>query len=143
MGGGALLDAGSHPISTCRFLLGEIREVGAIMANHGFPEVAPLEDTCLLLLRFESGASGSLECTWLAQRERAHAKFIILGAKGTIEFDTFSRQFFVTRDKRRAEGFEIQPSRGFVEQICHFWLGPSASGRATPAWMPRTRCAMG
>jgi myo-inositol 2-dehydrogenase / D-chiro-inositol 1-dehydrogenase len=120
MGGGALLDAGSHPVSACRFLLGEIREVSAIMANHGFPEITPLEDTCLLLLRFESGASGSLEFTWLAQRERPRTEFIILGDKGTIEFDTFSRQFFVTRNKRRAEEFEIQPSRGFVEQMAHF-----------------------
>ena len=37
-----------------------------------------------------------------------------------MEFDTFSRQFFVTQDKRRAEEFDLQPSRGFVDQMAHF-----------------------
>jgi len=120
MGGGALLDAGTHCVSACRFLLGEIREIGALMSNHGFGEIAPMEDTCLLLMRFESGASGSLALTWLAQRERPRSEFIILGDKGTIEFDTHSRQFFLTTNKRRAEEFDLQPSRGFVEQMRHF-----------------------
>jgi predicted dehydrogenase len=34
--------------------------------------------------------------------------------------DTHSRQFFVTRDRRRAEEFDLSPSRGFVEQMTHF-----------------------
>ncbi len=120
MGGGALLDAGTHPVSACRFLMGDIQEVTALMANHGFREIAPLEDTFLLLMRFESGASGVLTVTWLAQRERPRTEFIVLADKGTVEFDTFSRQFFVTREKRRTEEFDLQPSRGFVDQMAHF-----------------------
>lgn len=120
MGGGALLDAGTHCISACRYLLGEIREVSGVVANYGFREIAPMEDTCLLLMRFESGASGTLALTWLAQRERPRTEFVILGSKGTIEFDTHSRQFFLTRDQRRAEEFALEPSRGFVEQMAHF-----------------------
>ena len=120
MGGGALLDAGTHCISACRYLLGEIRDVSAVVANYGFREIAPMEDTCLLLMRFDSGASGSLALTWLAQRERPRTEFVVLGDKGTIEFDTHSRQFFLTRDHRRAEEFALLPSRGFVEQMAHF-----------------------
>ncbi len=120
MGGGALLDAGTHCVSACRYLMGEIREVGALMGNHRFPEIAPMEDTCLMLMRFESGASGSLALTWVAQRERPRTEFVVLGDEGTIEFDTHSRQFFVTRDRRRAEEFDLSPSRGFVEQMTHF-----------------------
>jgi predicted dehydrogenase len=120
MGGGALLDAGTHCVSACRFLMGEIREAAALMSNHGFREIAPMEDTCLLLMRFESGASGSLALTWLAQRERPRTEFVILGDQGTIEFDTHARQFYLTREKKRAEEFDLQPSRGFVEQMAHF-----------------------
>ncbi len=120
MGGGALLDAGTHCVSACRYLLGEITEVSAVLANYGFPQIAPMEDTCLLLMRFESGASGTLALSWLAQRERPRTEFVILGDKGTIEFDTHARQFFLTKDHRRAEEFDLQPSRGFVEQMRHF-----------------------
>lgn len=120
MGGGALLDAGTHCVSACRYLMGEIREVGALLDNHGFPAIAPMEDTGLLLMRFESGAAGSLTLTWVAQRERPRTEFVILGDEGTIEFDTHARRFFVTRDKRRAEEFDLNPSRGFVDQMTHF-----------------------
>lgn len=120
VGGGALLDAGTHCVSACRFLVGDITEVAALMANHGFREISPMEDTCLLLMRFQSGASGSLALTWLAQRERPRTEFVILGDKGTIEFDTHARQFFLTQEKKRAEEFDLQPSRGFVEQMAHF-----------------------
>lgn len=120
MGGGALLDAGTHCVSACRYLMGEIREVGALTDNHGFPAIAPMEDTCLLLMRFESGAAGSLTLTWVAQRERPRTEFVILGDQGTIEFDTHARSFFVTREKRRAEEFDLTPSRGFVDQMTHF-----------------------
>lgn len=120
MGGGALLDAGTHCVSACRHLMGEIREVGAMMDNHGFADIAPMEDTCLLLMRFESGASGTLTLTWCAQRERPRTEFVILGDQGTIELDTHARSFFVTRDKRRSEEFDLAPSRGFVDQMTHF-----------------------
>jgi predicted dehydrogenase len=120
MGGGALLDAGTHCVSACRYLMGEIRDVGALMDNHGFPAIAPMEDTCLLLMRFESGAVGSLALTWVAHRERPRTEFVILGDQGTVEFDTHARSFFVTREKRRAEEFDLTPSRGFVDQMTHF-----------------------
>jgi predicted dehydrogenase len=120
MGGGALLDGGTHPVSACRYLLGEITEVCALLGNYGFAHLAPMEDTCLLLMRFASGASGTLASSWIAQRERPHSEFVILGDKGTIEFDTHARQFFLTKEQRRTEEFCLQPSRGFVEQMQHF-----------------------
>jgi predicted dehydrogenase len=120
MGGGALMDGGTHSISACRYLFGEVQAVAAQMTNYGFREFAPLEDTCLLLLRFESGASGTIAISWIAQRERPRTEFVLLGTEGTIEFDTHARQFFVTRNGRRVEEFVLQPSRGFVEQMAHF-----------------------
>ena len=120
MGGGALLDAGTHCVSALRYLMGEVRDVTAVMGNYGFPDIAPMEDTCLMLMRYESGASGSLALTLMAQRERPRSAFTILGDKGTLEFDTHARDIFLTRDKKRAEEFDLQASRGFVEQMRHF-----------------------
>ena len=120
MGGGALLDAGTHPVSACRYLLGEIVEVGAFVESVGFEAIRPLEDTTLLLLRFASGAVGSLIVSWTAQRERPRSEFTILGSAGTIEFDTHGRSVFFTRDGGRTEQFLPAASRGFVEQVAHF-----------------------
>jgi predicted dehydrogenase len=119
-GGGALIDAGIHCVSACRYLLGEVREVTALTANHRFPEIAPMEDTAALLMRFESGATGVIACSYVAQRERPRSEFTIFGSKGTIEFDTHARSFFLAREKQRSEQVDLQASRGFVEQMTHF-----------------------
>ena len=120
MGGGALMDSGTHSVSVCRYLMGEVREVTALKSCHAFPEIAPMEDTFLMLLRFESGSSGLIAVTWVAQRERPRTEFAILGTQGTIEFDTHARQFFITRGQQRCEQFELQASRGYAEQLAHF-----------------------
>jgi len=120
MGGGALMDAGIHAISAARYLLGEIRDVTASIHNFGFQAIAPMEDTSVVLFGFESGAKGVFTVAWLAQRERPRTEFVILGTKGTIEFDTHGRQFFLTRAGSRCEQFNLQASRGFVEQMTHF-----------------------
>lgn len=119
-GGGGLMDGAIHCVSTCRYLLGDVREVSAMMSNHGFREIAPMEDTTLLSMRFESGASGAILHTWVAQRERPRTEVIILGNEGTIEFEMYSGRFFVTRKGQRCEHVEQQQSRGFVEEISHF-----------------------
>lgn len=114
------MDSGTHSVSVCRYLMGEVREVTALKSCHAFPEIAPMEDTFLLLLRFESGSSGLIAVTWVAQRERPRTEFAILGTQGTIEFDTHARQFFITRGQQRCEQFELQASRGYAEQLAHF-----------------------
>ena len=120
MGGGALLDGGIHAVSAARYLMGEVSEVAALQDTYHFKEFAPLEDTSLLLLRFASGASGTIAIAWTAQRERPRTEFTILGPKGTIEFDTHLRQYFTSDSQRRCEQHDLAASRGFVEQMAHF-----------------------
>lgn len=120
MGGGALIDGHIHSISAARYLMGEIDEVAAVVKNCHFDGIAPLEDTSVLLCKFASGATGTLVCSWTAQRHRPHTEFTILGTKGTLEFDTHERHFLTTRGGKRAEETNLAASRGFVEQIAHF-----------------------
>lgn len=128
MGGGGLMDGAIHNASVFRYLLGEVREVTAMTANHAFREIAPMEDTSVVSMRFESGSTGAILHNWVAQRERAHSEFVILGDEGTIEFDMYSPRFFVTRGKRRCEeslqsgtsNSPLPPSRGFLEETRHF-----------------------
>jgi predicted dehydrogenase len=128
MGGGALLDGGTHAISAARYLMGEVTEVIALQDTFHFQEFAPLEDTSLLLLRFASGASGTISVAWTAQRERPRTEFTILGPEGTIEFDTHLRQYFTSDNQQRSEQHDLATSRGFVEQMAHF-VGCLDSGR--------------
>jgi predicted dehydrogenase len=128
MGGGALLDGGIHAVSAARYLMGEVSAVAALQDTYHFKEFAPLEDTSLLLLRFASGASGTIAIAWTAQRERPRTEFTILGPKGTIEFDTHLRQYFSSNNQRRCEQHDLAASRGFVEQMAHF-IGCLESGR--------------
>lgn len=120
MGGGALMDGGTHNISVCRHLLGEIESVAAAQGSFVFTDFAPLEDAIVVLMRFASGALGTLSIAWGAQRERPRSAFTILGSAGTIEFDTHQRSFFLSRDGKRSETVDLNASRGFVEQMRHF-----------------------
>ena len=120
MGGGALMDGGTHCISAARYLLGEVREVAAFTASNVFDAIAPMEDTAQVLMRFESGAMGTVSVAWGAQVERPRTGIVIMGPKGTIEFDTHVRNFYLSRNQQKTEQFDMQASRGFVEQMRHF-----------------------
>lgn len=132
MGGGVLMDGGTHNISVCRHLLGEIAEVSAAGDCFTYPDAAPLEDTAALLLRFASGALGVMTTTIGAQVARPSTAFAVLGTEGTIEFDTHADTVVLARSGQREETVFPAASRGFDEQIEHF-LDCVRSGRA-----PRT-----
>src|SRR6056297_1593864 len=95
-GGGAVADIGSHITSLARHLVGPIVEVAAdcrtIHATRpvaaGASERAPVEvdDMTHALIRFESGASGSLEANWAATARTMDLSFEITGTRGAVAF---------------------------------------------------------
>ena len=95
-GGGALADIGSHIISLARYLLGPIDEVQAdcrtIHATRprapGAAGRAPVEvdDMTHALVRFASGAAGSLEANWAATARTMDLSWEITGTKGALAF---------------------------------------------------------
>jgi predicted dehydrogenase len=96
-GHGAVADIGSHILSIARYLCGEIVEVtGQIATVHkqrpvaaGATETRPVlvDDQARALLRFASGATGSLEASWIATGQKMTIAFEITGTKGTLVFD--------------------------------------------------------
>jgi predicted dehydrogenase len=95
-GSGALGDIGSHQVDLARFLLGEIAEVSGLL--HTFIAERPLpggggrgrvdvDDAALALVRFASGAIGSLEGTRFATGRKNANRFEINGARGSLAFD--------------------------------------------------------
>jgi len=61
--GGQILEQATHTIDMMRYLVGDITEVFAVMANRTLPEI-DCPDMNALTLKFENGAIGSMSTTW-------------------------------------------------------------------------------
>jgi predicted dehydrogenase len=95
-GGGALADIGSHIIAMARYLLGPMAEVQAdsrtIHATRpkaaGSTARAPVEvdDMTHALVRFRSGATGSIEANWAATGRTMDLSWEISGTRGALAF---------------------------------------------------------
>jgi predicted dehydrogenase len=118
-GHGAVADIGSHIISLARYLMGEIEEVSGQTvtvikqrpAAPGSTEMKPIavDDQARALIKFASGATGSVEASWIAQGRKLTLAFELTGSKGTILLD-FERmnelQLFVEGQAKGRSGFK-------------------------------------
>ena len=93
IGGGALVDLGSHALATAEFLCGPIKRVMADAVTHvgNCPSEegrVPFEvdDATRALVRFENGASGSAEASWISTGQKMSHDFEIYGSKGGLTF---------------------------------------------------------
>ncbi|ANZ28554.1 dehydrogenase (plasmid) [Rhodococcus sp. WB1] len=89
-GSGALGDLGAHIIDLARYLVGEPESVSANTAT--FVEDRPgghvdVDDAFDAVVRFESGALGTLEATRVAPGRKNHMRFEISTTKGAVIFD--------------------------------------------------------
>jgi predicted dehydrogenase len=117
-GSGALGDLGSHVVDLARFLVGEIREVAASL--HTFVRDRPLpgnprergrvtvDDATAALVRFRSGALGTIEATRMAPGRKNHNRFEVNGSLGSLVFDLErlnELQVFLRSDAGAIQGF--------------------------------------
>jgi predicted dehydrogenase len=96
-GSGALGDIAAHSIDLARFLVGEIAEVAGDLKT--FVKTRPLpdnprktgrvtvDDASTALVRFKSGAIGTIEASRLAAGRKNYNRFEINGSLGSIAFD--------------------------------------------------------
>lgn len=129
-GSGALGDIGTHVVDFARYLTGEITEVHAIteryIADRPVPEGAAdqlagaeklsdarreavdVDDEVMMMLRFETGAVGSIEATRAAHGRKNYLTFEVHGELGTLTFDYERRdelRFYSTEDAPDRQGF--------------------------------------
>jgi predicted dehydrogenase len=129
-GSGAVGDIGTHVIDLARYLVGEIVAVNAMVKNHiperplqsgGFDKLgasdrnadAPrgkvdVDDEMVTLVRFHSGAIGSIEATRNAHGRNNFITFEIHGSEGSICFNYERRdelQVMFASDPADARGF--------------------------------------
>ncbi|MXN63992.1 gfo/Idh/MocA family oxidoreductase [Stappia sp. GBMRC 2046] len=107
-GGGALADLGSHALATAEFLCGPI---AAVMGDcvtaiderpdgHGGMRKVEVDDVGRAFIRFENGASGSIEGNWIATGRKMQHEFEIYGTKGALAFcqERFNELHFYSND---------------------------------------------
>ncbi len=131
-GGGALADIGSHALATAEFLCGPITRVMGDMATviaqrtdgrGGMKEVL-VDDVTRAFVRFENGASGSVEGNWIATGRKMQHDFEVYGTRGALAFsqEHFNvLNFFSTADAKGRQGFrkiEAGPDHGPYGQFC-------------------------
>jgi predicted dehydrogenase len=97
-GGGALMDIGSHRIDLFLDLFGDIVEVKAFCDTVAADYDA--EDTALVLVRFQAGLLGSLQCYF--GTAVGSDEFTILGTNGRLSANPLNgRQLVVEQDGNR------------------------------------------
>ncbi len=115
-GGGALADIGSHALATAEFLCGPItRVMGDCVTmidsrpdGKGGTRAVVTDDVGRAFLRFENGATGSVEGNWIATGRKMQHDVEIYGTKGALAFsqEHFNvLNFFSTADAKGRQGF--------------------------------------
>ena len=115
-GGGALADIGSHALATAEFLCGTVtRVMGDCVTmiterpdGKGDRKAVTVDDVGRAFLRFENGATGSIEGNWIATGRKMQHDFEVHGSKGALAFsqEHFNvLNFFSIADARGRQGF--------------------------------------
>jgi len=102
-GGGSLVTMGSHAIDLMRWFMGDVSRLVS-MTSTLVPErpltgddgrVVPgrrakvaVDDVTSVIVRFASGAAGTLETTWLAHGRKHHLEFEVYGSRGALRFNS-------------------------------------------------------
>jgi predicted dehydrogenase len=129
-GSGALGDLGAHIIDLGRFLIGEIRSVGALTRTFvperpeedGSMGRVSVDDAFVSTVEFENGAIGTLEATRFAAGRKNGNAFEINGEKGSIRFNLERLNelevYWVGTDPKETQGF----SNVLVSEAYHpYW----------------------
>ena len=132
-GSGALGDIFSHIVDLARYLVGEFKEVCAIMET--FVKQRPLgknrrvkgkvtvDDAVTMIGRFKNGALASFEATRFAPGRKNSITFEINGSAGSLFFDLEEMnrlKFYDGRDPQDRQGFRdivvTEPSHPYIDQ---------------------------
>ncbi len=131
-GGGALADLGSHALATAEYLLGPITRVmgDCVTAIASRPDgkggrrAVEVDDIGRAFLRFASGASGSVEASWISTGRKMQHDFEVYGSKGALVFtqERFNElHFYSAADPAGRRGFrriEAGPDHPLYGRFC-------------------------
>jgi predicted dehydrogenase len=87
VGGGVLVDLGSHIIDLTRYLIGEFKSVNGYVKNFTSPD-KQTDDLALMSVEMMNGAIGTLEASKMATGANDDLRIEIHGLKGAIRFNS-------------------------------------------------------
>ena len=117
-GGGSLIDMGTHCIDLLEMFMGKIVVVSCYTGN--LVQDYPLEDTAVVLLKFEKGALGVVDNHFNIPDASSENRLEIYGsrgsilAKGTIGQD--SSGYIVQRIEKEKKGYEAEQKREEIKE---------------------------
>jgi predicted dehydrogenase len=134
-GSGAIGDLGAHIIDLGRFLVGEMKSVGAMTRT--FIDERPLpdgsgtgkvdvDDAFVAMVEFENGAIGTLEATRFGGGRKNYEVLEINGEKGSIHFNLERMNelqvFWVDEEPKETQGFHnVLVTEDYHPWIEHWW----------------------
>ena len=134
-GSGALGDLGAHIIDLGRFLVGEVKSVGAItktfiqerarLDGKGNGKV-DVDDAFVSVVEFANGAIGTLEATRFAAGRKNYNCLEINAERGSIKFNLENLNelevFWVGEEPKETQGFHrVSVTEGYHPFISNWW----------------------
>tara|TARA_B100000965_G_C19564802_1_gene746283 strand:+ start:440 stop:1459 length:1020 start_codon:yes stop_codon:yes gene_type:complete len=103
--GGTLFTQFSHFIDLLYWLFGDVEEVQAQGSNYNHKGIIEFEDTGVLLLKFKSGALGSVHYSVNSYRKNMEGSLTVLAEKGTVKV---GGQYLNELEYQNIEDFTIE-----------------------------------
>ena len=94
------------------WLLGDVKDVKAVFNNYAHPEIE-IEDSGIVIIEMENGATGSLNYTVNAFKQNMEGSFTIFGERGTVKI---GGQYLNTLEYQCMEDYEIKNLQKDVSQ---------------------------
>jgi len=117
-GGGSLIDMGSHCIDLLEMFMGKVVEVSSCTGN--LVQNYPVEDTAVVLLKFEEGALGVIDNHFNIPDASSENRLEIYGSKGSIlvkgTIGQDSSGYMVARFEKEKKGYEAEQKREEIKE---------------------------
>ena len=111
VGGGVLVDLGSHLIDLTRYLAGEFKRVNGFVKNFTSPDKRT-DDLAIVDVEMENGAVGTLEASKMGTGTNDELRLEIHGLKGAIRFNSMTPNWLEFYDNTET-GEPIGGEKGF------------------------------
>lgn len=103
--GGTLYTQFSHFIDLLYWLVGDVKNVQAMMANYAHQGIIEFEDTGVIALEFHNGAIGTINYTVNSYKKNMEGSLTIFGEKGTVKI---GGQYLNELEYQEIEGYKIE-----------------------------------
>jgi UDP-N-acetyl-2-amino-2-deoxyglucuronate dehydrogenase len=102
--GGTLFTQFSHFIDLLYWMIGDVKQINAVLANYAHKGIIEFEDTGAVLLQFENGAIGILNYTVNSYGKNMEGSLTLFCEKGTIKI---GGQYLNQLEYQDIEGYQI------------------------------------